>query len=216
MEGLTQIGEFETRLRRSISVAWSVFAQKVGQGLLPINKEASMQLHYAYVLQQMLPLITFRATEYAAVEMEAGVPLPQGTREIDILVKGESSEGNHAIAVEMKCYKTFASSGGKRGANDIFMKDVYVDLQLLEEYCRLGHANQGVCLVMTDYRSFVYPRKKDAKCWDYDISHGTRVHDIALNTPIGGKDISIHLAKRYEFSWEQVGEYWFTELEGEE
>jgi hypothetical protein len=35
---------FEERLRKAISVAWHVFARKVGGGLIPINKEASMQL----------------------------------------------------------------------------------------------------------------------------------------------------------------------------
>ena len=53
MEGLTHLGGFKSRLRGSISVAWAIFMQKVGHGLLPINKEASMQLHYAYILQQV-------------------------------------------------------------------------------------------------------------------------------------------------------------------
>ena len=60
----------------------------------------------------------------------------------------------------------------KKGVTDIFMKDVYEDLQLLEKYCNNNYVNAGVALVMTDYSNFIKPKNKDAKCWDYDISEG--------------------------------------------
>ncbi len=205
---------FNKRLRESISVAWTIFTRKIGYGLIEINKEASMQLQYAYILQQILPLLTFRKNEQAKIELETGVPLNESTKEIDLLLSGTSSEGETKIAVEMKCYRTIASSGGKRGATDIFMKDVYEDLQLLEKYIEAGHADRGVSLVMNDMANFVNPRNKNAKCWDYDISHGTKFEDICLTTPIGGKDIYIEIHKKHEILWEQHGEFWFTEIEG--
>jgi hypothetical protein len=52
--------DFSERMRAAISLSWVMFSRKVGNGLIPINKEASMQLQYAYVLQQLLPLITFK------------------------------------------------------------------------------------------------------------------------------------------------------------
>lgn len=54
---------FSERMRAAISLGWVMFSRKVGNGLIPINKEASMQLQYAYVLQQLLPLITFHDDE---------------------------------------------------------------------------------------------------------------------------------------------------------
>ena len=206
---------FNVRLRESISVAWSIFMRKVGYGLLPINKETSMQLQYAYILQQLLPLISYRPSESSTIELETGVSLKRTTKEIDLLLLGQSDEGEYNIAVEMKCYKTFASSGGKRGATDIFMKDVYEDLCLLELYCEQGYAHQGVSLVMNDLERLVHPKNKAAKCWDYDISHGTKIKNITLMTPIGGKDIHIYLRKSYEFMWYKYGKYWFMELEGD-
>jgi|GEM_PF-4669995 len=56
---------FEDRLRNAISVAWHVFARNVGGGLIPINKEASMQLQYAYILKQLLPLTLHHKEESA-------------------------------------------------------------------------------------------------------------------------------------------------------
>jgi len=205
---------FNNRLRESISVAWSIFTRKVGYGLIEINKEASMQLQYAYILQQILPLLTYRNNEESKIELETGVPLNGSTKEIDLLLSGKSSEGIIKIAVEMKCYRTIASSGGKRGATDIFMKDVYEDLQLLEKYIEAGHADRGVSLVMNDMENFVNPRSKKTKCWDYDISHGTKIKDICLTTPIGGKDIYIEIHREHEILWEQHGGFWFTEIEG--
>ncbi len=179
-----------------------------------------MQLQYAYILQQLLPLMCYHTSETAWLELETGIVINGTIKEIDLLLIGhieEKTEGReYKIAVEMKYYKTLASSGGKRGATDIFMKDVYEDLRLLELYCDKGTVNQGVSLVMNELERLVNPKKKTAKCWDYDISQGTKIRDITLNTPIGGKDIHIHLRKAYKFMWQRYGKYWFMELEGGE
>ena len=207
-------GSFEERLRKSISFAWQVFREKTGANLLPINKEASMQLHYSYILQQVIPLICFHKDESVKIELETGVKINDRSREIDLVLKGADSHGCHKIAVEMKCYRTVTSSGRQRGATDIFMKDVYGDLNLLEEYCEYEGFGRGVSLVMNDLERLVYPTKKSAKCWDYDISHGTEVGDKHLTTPIGGKEIDIRLKKSYEFNWVRNGQFWFMEIEG--
>ena len=149
------------------------------------------------------------------MELETGVQTNTGTKEIDILVKGISLQNEHIIAIEMKCYKTIASSGGNRGAHDIFMKDVYQDLNLLEDYVSLGIAHQGVALVMNDLERFVNPTVKRGKCWDYDMSQGNVINGAHLTTPIGGKSININLAKNYTFNWAKIGAVWFMELEGE-
>lgn len=205
---------FTERMRNVVSAAWQIFARKVGAGLIPINKEASMQLQYAYILQQLLPLIIYSRTEAVELELETGVQINTSTKEIDILVKGVNSLGEHIIAIEMKCYRTITSSGGNRGAHDIFMKDVYQDLNLLEDYVSLGIAHQGVALVMNDLERFVNPSVKRGKCWDYDISHGNVINGANLTTPIGGKNININLEKNYTFNWAGIGSMWFMELEG--
>lgn len=210
----TLTGEFEERLRKSISFAWAIFSEKVGSGLLHINKEASMQLQYSYILQQVLPLICFTDDENAKIELETGVRVQGRSREIDLVLLGKNKSKHFKIAVEMKCYREYASSGGKRGATDIFMKDVYEDMHLLESYCNLAGFYRGVALVMNDLGRLINPKKKEAKCWDYDISNGTKVSDINLTTPIGGKDVNLVILKSYEFKWMQKGDFWFLENEG--
>jgi hypothetical protein len=130
-------------------------------------------------------------------------------------LKGESAHGQSSIAIELKCYRTFASSGGLRGATDIFMKDVYEDISILEQYISLGIAKQGVALVMNDIERLVNPNKKGGKCWNYDISNGHSIQGANLSTSIGGQNVSIQLQKAYQFNWSKFGNFWFMELEGQ-
>ena len=205
---------FSERMRAAVNLSWIMFSRKVGNGLIPINKEASMQLQYAYVLQQLLPLITFHENEIFEIELETGVQVNGKSREIDLLFTGEFGEQKHIIAIEMKCYRTLAASGGNRGATDIFMKDVYEDFYLLEQYVLSGIAQEGVSLIMNDLPRLVNPKNKNAKCWDYDISNGATFGPINLKTPIGGKPVNISLEKAYSLNWVQYGNFWFMEAQG--
>jgi len=205
---------FEVRLRQAISVAWHVFARKVGGGLIPINKEASMQLQFAYVLKQLLPLTLHHKGDAAELELETGVKTSSGSSNIDILLRGQSTAEEVRIAIEMKCYRTLAASGGTRGAHDIFMKNVYEDLVILEEYVALRHASRGVALVMNDLERFVNPKVKSGKCWAYDISDGHTYPGGQISVPVGGKSVLIELKKSYTFKWAKFGSIWFSEIEG--
>lgn len=209
-------GSFDERLRAAISFAWGVFSRKVGAGLLTIHKEASLQLHYAHILSQTLPLVTLAGDESSRVELETGVVVEGRPREIDLLVVGRKGDRVHRIAIEVKCYRIKAASGGNRGATDIFMKDVYDDLHILERYCEEGKADRGVALVMNEREGFVNPRRKDSKCWDYDISDGTVAGPVVLTTQVGSTRIPINISlnRQYSFSWQQQGGFWFAELEG--
>ncbi len=40
---------------------------------------------------------------------------------------------------------------------------------------------------MTDHEYFVNPKVKSGKCWDYDISNGTKFERRYLTNPSGGK-----------------------------
>jgi len=115
----------------------------------------------------------------------------------------------------MKCYRTLAASGGKRGATDIFMKDFYFDLHLLERYIANGIATQGVALVMNDMGRIVNPEVREGKCWAYDTSNGATFGNQLFDTPVGGKPVSFRLDKQYQLNWQQHGVFWFLEVEGQ-
>ena len=206
--------DFQKRLRSSISIAWQIFQQKSSNELIAINKEASMQLNYAYILQSLIPLITFDKSENISIELEKSVNIDnKQTCEIDLLLTGRKEKKEYRIAVEMKCYREFASSGGKRGATDIFMKDVYADIEILEKYIENNHCQDKVFLAMNDLDRLVNPKDTSAKCWDYNISQNFIIDGPKnIQTPIGGKPQNITINGKYRFNWVQLRKYYYLEI----
>lgn len=210
MEGLIQ------RVRDHIDLCWISFTQKVGNRLIDINKEASMQLNFAYLLRSNIELVLFESGENVKIELETGIEVNGCIRECDILIEIIKDDQVQKLPIELKCYKKKAASGGNRGALDIFFKDVYVDLELLEAYEKNQRFLRGIHYIMTDYKHCVFPNKKVGKFWDYDISNGVSVvNGIHLTTPIGGKEINLRLTGSYNFIWEQIGGFYFTCVENE-
>jgi len=201
------------RFNQVIKMAWEIFQCKVGNGLIDIYKEASMQLQFAYILQNLIPVFIYEEDEKVEIELEKTVKYNNKSCEVDIFVVIHKGNSDYKIAIEMKCYKKQASSGGNRGTTDIFMKDVYVDLEKLENYKSKGICQDTVLFVMTDLERLVCPKNRDAKCWDYDISNDFILSPKTLSTPIGGKeDISIKINNQYLFKWTKADKYYFLIL----
>ena len=143
------------------------------------------------------------------LKLENGKPF-----ECDVYIVANNGTSDYRFAIEMKCYRTLASSGKPRGAIDIFVKDVYEDIELLENYIKSKQCEETVFLAMTDFKNIVRPEvEKTAKYWDYDISDGYNlVGPKTLTTPIGGKDVLITIEGTYKFSWKQQNQFFFLEI----
>ncbi|WMI65525.1 hypothetical protein RBH94_15850 [Aestuariibaculum sp. YM273] len=206
--------ELTERIKDLINTCWNSYSAKVGGELLTVNKEASMQLQFAYLLKNSIDLAIYHKDESVTIELETGILVGDRMRECDIVI--QIVKGNECVylPLELKCYKYLAASGGKRGAVDIFFKDVYADLELLEAYAENENYIDGIQLTMTDFKNLPFPSKKTSKYFAYDISEGTEItNGIHLNTPIGGKDIDITLRGNYKFHWVNAGEFYFLKLE---
>ncbi len=202
------------RVENIIDFCWKNFSAKVGGGLIDVNKEASMQLHFAYVLKNTIDLAIHNKNEKVSIELETTIPIDGKTKECDIVVKIEKGTDILFLPIEMKCYREYASSGGKRGALDIFVKDVYIDIQLLESYSKKECFLNGILLVMTDLRRVVYPDIKTGKYWNYDISDGTQIlGTVTKNTPIGGFEVNVRIDGNYDFNWKEYNNFYFLKLE---
>ncbi|WP_051931275.1 hypothetical protein [Gillisia sp. Hel_I_29] len=199
-----------------IDLCWLSFSAKVGNSLIQINKEASMQLQLAYLLKNTCDLSIYNEDESVRIELETRIVVEGKVKMCDILLHIKKGEKEVLLPIELKCYKTISSSGGPRGAQDIFRCELYKDLELLESYERHNENTVlGVQLTMTDSRNFIYPKSKNFKSWKYDTSHNTLIKDgILIDTPIGGKPVNMILHKTYLFNWTQVGDYYFLKLQG--
>ncbi len=205
------------RVKRIIDICWDSFSAKVGCGLITINKEASMQLQFAYLLKNTIDLAVYNEDESISIELEMGIPVENRMRICDIIVHIEKTTKKIQLPLELKCYRNISSSSGKlRGAQDLFKFGVYEDLQLLESY--VGESRiQGIQLTMTDSRNFAFPKIKNGKSWDYDIADGVIINQgRTIETPIGGMPKRIYLRNNYVFNWKQVGPFYFLKLQAHE
>ena len=158
------------RVNWAIEFAWNITICKIVSGEIKVNKEASLQMHYSTILKTVLDLIKFSPKDRVEIELETTVNIEGKSYIIDILLTYTDGIVSEKHSIELKCYKEFASSGGKRGANDIFMKDVYLDIYYSELYLQHKFADHTTCLILTDYSYFINPKSKKTKNWNYDIS----------------------------------------------
>lgn len=210
----------EDKLDKLVKVAWELLQWKIAGGLVKVNKEASLQLHYAYILQELISICQFSDNENVKVVLERTIAMgDKSTQEIDVVIETTANDAPYQVAIEMKCYRKFASSGGYRGAMDVFAKCVYEDIESLEKYSAVDDKiKKRFFLVMTDHENFVYPKNKDAKYWAYDFSDGFVLEGPKdIDVPIGGEDVYVHIGGRYTFDWTSVpsptGFFYFLILE---
>lgn len=203
------------RVSWAIEFAWNITVDKIVNGEVKINKEASLQMHYSTILKTVLDLIKFSQTDRIEIELETTVKVGTKSYIIDILLSYTDGNIFEKHSIELKCYKTIASSGGKRGAGDIFMHSVYLDLYYSELYLAYKFADKATCLILTDYENFVNPKSKKTKNWAYDISQGHRFTGGHFTTSIGGKKVDFNLTKTFNFDWVKNGNYWTALLRPE-
>lgn len=211
----TEEKDFNKRVRQAITISWDILQQKIASGFIEINKEASLQLHFANILQSFMPMILFDEKEKVSLMLEKTLRLEDGKPfECDVYIVANNGSSDYRFAIEMKCYRTLASSGKPRGAIDVFMKDVYEDIEILENYKKSKQCEETVFLVMTDFKNIVFPEiEKNAKYWDYDISDGFKlIGPKTFTTPIGGKEIYIKIEGTYNFSWKEKNQFYFLEI----
>jgi hypothetical protein len=208
--------ELISRVQDVINNCWESFSAKVGGGLIEVNKEASMQLHFAYLLKNTIDLAKHHEDENIKIELETGIRVNGRLREADLVIEVTKGSIKQHIPIEMKCYKTKTASDGLRGAHDLFRYGIYEDLQLLELYTQNPNYLQGIQLTMTNSKIFGFPNSTKGKSWDYNTASGTIINNgININTPIGGKEVSITLAKNYIFNWTEINGFYFLMLQGD-
>lgn len=205
------------RVNRIINTCWTTFSNQVGNGGLRINKEASMQLQFAYLLKTNLDNAIENKDEFIHLELETGIPVNGRLREVDIVIEIKKGATINYLPIELKCYRTGSSSGGSRGAQDIFRLGIYEDMQLLESYANTPNYLQGIQLTMTDIPLFAFPKKTTAKSWGFNTSNGyTITNGLILNIPMGRIKgiVNITLTKNYQFNWETLNGFYFLMLRG--
>ena len=114
------------RLIQIIDLAWNLFIEYVYSEKVKINKEASFQLHFSSIIHKVGDIFCFKPTDRFSIELEAH----QNGKNIDIVCRLNAVK----CAIELKCFKRRSATGGKRGAQDINMYDLFKDIERLYSY----------------------------------------------------------------------------------
>ena len=113
------IDSLENRMRWMLATAWEICLQRIASGRISINKESSLQLHYAYILAQLGELSCIEPGETFKIELETH----HAGKNIDIWCALSDCEA----AIESKCFRKSSNR-----ATDIDMYDVLKDISRLE------------------------------------------------------------------------------------
>ena len=122
-----------------MDTSWDILSQRIAAGRVKINKEASLQLHYASVLLSSGESLCTGPDETFSIELESA----HGRQSIDITC----SIGELAGAIELKCFRKQSNR-----PVDTDMYDVLLDIQRLLSYHRFA-VRKFICL--TDNRYYV-------------------------------------------------------------
>lgn len=203
--------QLANRVKDLVDFCWNSFSAKVGGGLITINKEASMQLEFAYLLKQSLDLAIHHKHEHIDIELETSLNTAVGYKECDIVLKLTKGKEVICIPLELKCHKQFQPNGNPtRGYTD-FRRKVHEDLNLLEQYSTLESFTKGIGLVMTNFEGIV----NRYGFWGSNICNGTTIQNGTIANINYQETEPTTLTNNYAFNWREVGNFYFLKLEAE-
>lgn len=118
MNEIKLISQLE-RVKLLLDQSWLFCVQGISAGKIIINKEASLQLHYASVLNTLGSIYCISPAEGFSIELES----KHGNKSVDICC----SIGNTKAAIELKCFRKSSNR-----AVDVDMYDVLKDIMRLQ------------------------------------------------------------------------------------
>lgn len=186
------------RLSEIINLSWNILIEYVDNGKVKINKESSLQLHYAAILKQIGETFCIKPEEIFTVELETHYK----GKNIDIFC----SLGQAKAALEIKCFKEFSSTGGKSAAQDIKMYDVFEDICRLSGYVDEKFVDFGIFLCYTDHKYFVEGAEMKGYTKVFSTRNGSQYPKGVIKVPWSGwkdksRDKDIILTRNIIFNW---------------
>lgn len=186
------------RHRHIINEAWQILFSRIISGRQAINKEASMQLQLARILQDLGNAYCINPKESFSIELETGI----GRQSIDIT----SQLGTSKAAIELKCFRKESNR-----AKDLDMYDMLKDIERLESYKDYEIKN-FICL--TDHGYYAKYKHK-GKATSVSTRNGTL---YSANIPITpgwqgqwkvNRDSNITLLEDLEFNWIEKNNWYY-------
>ncbi len=186
------------RLKRIVETAVPILFDQIEGGRVPVQSEASLQLHLGRIIMTVADLEMVHPRETFSIELEK--PLGgSGRGRIDIWFRLTTDDDREwRCAMELKFFKKASQ------AEPVNRHKAMLDIARLE---RCGDiADVGFMLVATNHKHYVDWDSYSPDTADFDFRHRrqyTGGTTMTYRTP-GSKLASITLRNDYEFAWTEA------------
>lgn len=200
---VNHLPSIDERMRWVLTKAWEICVQRIASGRILINKESSLQLHYAYTLMQLGELACIGQQDSFKIELET----KHDRKNIDVWC----CLGNSEAAIELKCFRKASDR-----AKDTDMYDVLKDISRLESYSHVSH-RRFICL--TDnvfYTKSSHNGHANSVCIGNGKSYckGEQIKPSWIGKwKDESRDIPIILNNDITFKWAQIEEWYYLYIE---
>jgi hypothetical protein len=183
------------RLHRIVDRAVPILFDQIEGGRVPVQSEASLQLHLGRIIMTVADLEIVSPRETFSLELEK--PLGgAGRGRLDVWFRLTTDDGRDwRCAMELKFFKKASQ------AEPVNRHKAMVDIARLE---RCGDvADTGYMLIATNHPHYVEWGSYSADTADFDFRHGRRYAagtTMTYRTP-GSSLAPITLRNDYEFTW---------------
>lgn len=195
------IDDLQTRFSKMIDLSWDTCIQRITNERIKINKEASLQLHFASILHSFGELVCIHPEESFDIELESHYY----NKNIDITCNISDRDQSIRAAVELKCFRT-----SSKRAKECDMYDTLKDisrLQSLKEfeikkficltddkyYCSSEHTGHASIVSIKDGQNYI----------------GNNTITPTWNWKNKSRNKPIHLLHDINFEWNSIDDSWF-------
>lgn len=197
---------YSRRIDEILNSSWRVLKTRFVEGRHQFLKEAPFQHYFAHIISTIGETYCTKRNDIFLVDLETKVLQVRGrTKYIDITCSFPEEEVSCAIELKFKT--------ARQGAQDHGRIDAFVDIEALEIACQrdfqlgrfymitnstpyINQSNRGVGTVFTTHDGAVTPAG----------------HTFQCPQSKGREHVKVHLRDSYEFQWEQIGDWYFLEL----
>ncbi|MBC8488843.1 MAG: hypothetical protein H8D45_22705 [Bacteroidetes bacterium] len=197
---------YSERISEILDISWCILKSRFIEGRHIISKEAPFQHYFAHIISTIGEIYCTKRSDIFMVDLETKLDDVKGkSKYIDITCSFPNEKVSCAIELKFKT--------AKQGAQDHGRIDAFVDIEALEIACRQGYSF-GKFYMITNSTPYVNKSKigVGTAFTTHDGAVTPQQHEFHCPNSKGREHIIVNLSGSYSFQWENIGDWYFLEL----
>ncbi len=199
--------DYKKRLKEILDLSWKILKTRFIEGKHEMLKEAPFQHHFANVISNIGETYCTKRDDLFLVDLETKCNNIKGkSKYIDITCSFPNNEVSSALELKFKT--------AKQGAQDHGRIDAFIDIEALELACKNKNYDFGRFYMITDSKTYLHKSNKGVGTVFTTYDRAITEKNSTFQYPSKGREsVVVNLTNSYTFNWEQVGNWYFLELE---